>query len=361
MQPSFVKFKHEPPLHDTIIRLNAVRILTALLIAFGYASTMPLGPDKAESLLQLGFQPSWVGIQVIFFFSGVLALKSLETGGGAWDYIRSKALRILPAFAFITFFVIAIIYPFMGQSDEGFLELSLRLTKYFILTVLCITPGVPLPGLLDNVTYTSLIQGAVWTFRYGLLLHIAVTFAGYFNLYKNKKFILIVTALVTLAFIFTVAAERTYIAYAAPISKLSTILRLGHAFLLGMSFWAYKDYLPTTSRIRGLILIALIVLALLAHLYSKGSAVVEIFLCGFWIYLAWLTAMSKTTHLNVLNNWPHLVLGIYIINWPISQLLAVFFPELGRWTLPLVNLPLTLLLAYILHKSGLFLRHKFSK
>ena len=88
------------PLNDTVIelsKLNFIRIIIVMMIAFGYASTMPLGPlletgeARPEMFQMLGYDPSWVGISLLFFFSGILALRSLWSHGSSIRYLESKS------------------------------------------------------------------------------------------------------------------------------------------------------------------------------------------------------------------------------------------------------------------------------
>ena len=107
---------------DYMPRMNAVRALVVLVIAFGYASTMPLGPGNREYLAFLGVDPSWVGIQVLFFLSGYLALKSVRRHGSAIKYLTSRIARNIPLLALFTLIAVLVIYPMFGASNDSFGE-----------------------------------------------------------------------------------------------------------------------------------------------------------------------------------------------------------------------------------------------
>ena len=138
-------------------RLNFTRILIVFAIAFGYASTMPHGPDATEYLKHLGYEPSWIGIQLLFFFSGFLALASLQRHQSALKYLISKALRNGPLLVVFTFVTVGIIYPVFGTSSGNLFADMAKLGRYAFQTITCINPGQPLPGLLDDSKYMCLI------------------------------------------------------------------------------------------------------------------------------------------------------------------------------------------------------------
>ena len=89
------------PLHN----LNAIRILIVLMIGFGYASTMPIGPGSAEWGRHLSYDPSWFGLQILFFLSGLMAWRSLSEGRTGWTYLRSLVIIYM---AFIEIYTIVL-------------------------------------------------------------------------------------------------------------------------------------------------------------------------------------------------------------------------------------------------------------
>ena len=121
--------------YEPLARLNSVRVITVIFIAIGYASTMPLGPTYPEALAHLGYDPSWIGIQVLFFLSGFMAMRSLERGSTAYAYLRSRFLRNIPLLAVFTLIAILVIYPALGVKGESFSTLTSKLGLYFFATV----------------------------------------------------------------------------------------------------------------------------------------------------------------------------------------------------------------------------------
>lgn len=328
-------------------RLNAVRTLIALVVAFGYASTMPLGPAHQETLTHFGYGPSWLGVQLLFLFSGALAMRSLEAGRAGWAYLRSRIWRNLPLLIAMTVASIAILFPLFGTpADSGF-PLFKRLASYIALTVSCIEPGKPLPGLMDGAKYMCLVQGAIWTLRYGAILHILTAIASKLKLFKSGALMAASTVLTTLIYIGVTryAVSHDLQNLTAPISGL----RLAYPFMIGMCVWRFRARLPQNGFKRICLAVALISLTGFQYTVFPWTPATEVTLTLFWAYLAWLMAFSSTKSLNILNGWPHLALGVYLANWPVSQALLLMNPDLTPQSLPLFSLPITLMIAIVTH------------
>ena len=327
-------------------RLNAVRCFIVLIIAFGYASTMSLGPDQHETAVLLGYEPSWIGIQLLFFFSGVLAYRSLLSGKTATDYLKSRVMRVAPLLIAVTLFVILVIYPVLGKPMASSADV-IALGKYFFLTVTCIDPGRPLPGLLDDALYMCLIQGAIWTLRWGLFFHLCVAFASRIPALIKPPILLLGSLAAVAAYGITAffAAKLEIEALRTPLVGM----RLSYVFIIGMAVWAYRNHLPRSAMIRMAIACGLMGTAVVNYMFLPWTTLIEITLTLSFLYGAWLAATSRTSKLKFLEDWPHLALGIYLVNWPTAQMLLHKFPDLDRATLPLVVLPVSFALALMTH------------
>jgi len=330
-----------------LTRLNAVRIFIVLVIAFGYASTMPIGPGNPELLAHLGHDPSWIGIQLLFFFSGYLALRSLRRHGSSVEYLKSRAVRNLPLLALFTLIIVLVIYPLLGAPIDDPVATAKKLALYFFQTVTCVDPGGVFPGLLDNAIYMWIIQGAIWTFKWGMIAHVGTAIASRIGIFKDNRVILALTVLVLTAHYIAayVLAKQNPDWIGTP----ALALRLAYPFLLGMTVYAYQDKLPKTAHIRIIVLTGLIGVGLIWHTYLAWAPAIEMLLTSFWAYALFLVATSRTPKLAWLENWPNLVLGIYLANWPVSQLLLLGIPSLSPLMLIALSLPVSIIIAAIGH------------
>ena len=332
---------------QTIPRLNAVRVIVALVIALGYASTMPIGPGNPEALWHLGHDPSWFGIQLLFFISGYLALRTVRRHGSAKTYLLSRFTRIMPSLVLFTFVAAFVIYPLLGVMSDTPGAILGKLSLYFFATVSCLDPGRVLPGLLDNALYMCLIQGGIWTLRWGLIAHICVAIGTRLGLFKSNIFILSIAIICAAAYFACeyIFAKQGYAWLATP----SLALRLSYAFLAGMALFAYQGALPKTAKGKALTLSVLALSAVTWYYYLPWTPAIEMLTTGFWAYLAIVIILSRTPKLAVFDHWPGLALNIYLVNWPVSQLLVLKFPNIGSWGLIAVSLPTSVAIAALIH------------
>lgn len=326
-------------------RLNAVRLTIVLVIAMGYASTMALGPGTQEILNVYGYDPSWIGIQLLFFISGILALRSVSLGRSGLAYLSSRFWRNIPALAFLTLATLFILFPLFGTPPDQGLELWARLTKYVALTVFCIDPGIPLEGLLDDARYMCLVQGGIWTLRYGLILHILTAISGRFGLLKERRLLLFGAISVSLLYAVTlyVAVKNDITTLASPLAGL----RLSYAFLIGMTAWPYKDSIKKLGQKAFAFPVIAFILATLNYTIMPWSPMIEIGLTLFWISLAWFALTRPSNVLNWTQHTPNLTLPVLLINWPLAQTLLLLNPDMSAATLIAFTLCGTLLFSLL--------------
>jgi len=235
-------------------RLNAVRLFVVVMIAFGYASTMPVGPDKFETGKLFGYEPSWIGIQVLFFLSGALAYRSITAGRIGFEYLKSRVLRTFPMLLAMTLTTVLVIYPMLGKPLTNPQE-YIALAKYFFLTVTCIDPGRVLPGLLDDSLYACLIQGGIWTLRWGLIIHIGVAIASRFKVLMQPRLILaaaITSMLIYAAYIYAAIIHRNFANAIFWVYRV-VVIHINHApsrnskQLAAACAWALRDKLADNT------------------------------------------------------------------------------------------------------------------
>jgi len=281
-----------------LTRLNAVRTIIVLLMAIGYASTMsPLSGDK-EVLRHLGYDPSWFGLQILFCLSGYLAVRSLTRHGSSLRYLTSRVLRTGPLLVAYTLAAITVIYPIFCTSTAPLAEEAVKLTRYFILTVLL---------LLALAISATLIYGSV----------------GYFAA-KNEW-------------------EAAFPAFAA--------LRLSYAFLGGAALYGWQDKLPQSGITKLTMLVGLLSLAAFQHAYMHWTPAIEIAGTFFWTYLSIVIIQTPMRATAWMNHWPNIVLGLYLGNWPVSQTLILMHPELHGWALIGMSVMITTVIAILAHAA----------
>ncbi len=326
--------------------LGPVRMLVIACIAFGYASTMPIGPGHAEALRTFGYDPSWYGISILFMISGFLALRSLDRHGSSVKFLRSRLGRNLPILIIFALLVILIAYPLFGipqgttATGSSRLELHLR---YFFKVISCVDPNQLTPGLLDNALYMCVIQGGLWTFRWGMIAFILTAALWVLGALKNTKILLALTILSGICY----AGLMLYggkVSIDNPIFDFTAVsLRLGWVYLMGMCAYAYREKLP-----RNMLVPIVIIFAAAVQYYAMPlTPLIEITAEMGIGYLVYLGITSQRRMPNWFKSMPDLSLGIYVFNWPAAQISLLLMPELAPLELFVVAFPITLLLAYV--------------
>lgn len=324
--------------------LGPVRMLVIAFIAFGYASTLPRGPQEAEYLHFLGFDPSWYGISILFMISGFLALRSLERHESPQKFLLSRMGRNLPTLAVFAFMVVLIAFPLLGVPLDGTLGNGSQFQQhitYLVKVITCLSPDMLTPGLLDNALYMCVIQGGLWTFRWGAIAFILTATLWAFGGLRRRSTLFILT----LFFIICYASLIVYTVQTpdAPslLNPLSIGLRLGWAYLIGMCAYAFKDKLPRTLLVPAIV----IILAALQYYLLRWTPFIEISTEIGFGYLVYLIMTSKTALPKSLKSLPDLSLGLYVFNWPAGQIMLLLIPSLTPLPLFALSFPVTIFLS----------------
>jgi peptidoglycan/LPS O-acetylase OafA/YrhL len=311
----------ETPQED-LSSLNGVRLLIVTLIGIGYASTMAVGPGSLEWLNTFGYDPSLYGIQVLFFLSGWLAWRSVETGRSLRAFIATRARNVLPWVALYTGLVAAVLYPVLCDHDAPVMHSTVGLVLYVAKTVTLVQPGQPMPGALDGALYACNLQGTIWTLRWG-----AIAYAAFLVLHalKMRSCWLFLGLLVM-----TVAAHVGVNGWADMtgsdrLDPLVPGLRVAMAFLAGVSARQFAQALPQSAKTWGLLATALIAAAAIHYYFIPWTYAIELIATAGWCALAMAFLKAR---LSVLTDWPNLVLPLYLGTWPAAQTWLFFVPEI---------------------------------
>ncbi|PHR92608.1 MAG: hypothetical protein COA69_07165 [Robiginitomaculum sp.] len=345
------KMRSEEPV--SLTWLAPVRMLVITMIAFGYASTMSRGPQEAEYLRMFGYDPSWYGISILFMVSGFLALRSLQRHGSALKFLISRCVRNVPIVAVFALLVVLLIFPLLG--DMGATGLGQHI-QYLIKVISCISPGEMTPGLLDNALYICTIQGGLWTFRWGAIAFIATAVLWMIGGLRNRRQILLLSIILLLAYAAFVFYGIQTTDHHPAFSFIRVGLRLGWAYMLGMCAYAYRHTLPRTLFIPLVIIAA----ASIQYYALRWTPFIEISTelgLGYLVYLGITSRRGapnsgqkpeqKPDQKNGRKSIPDLSLGLYVFNWPVTQIVLLLLPGLTPLSLFAVGYPITILIAFL--------------
>lgn len=320
--------------------LGPIRMAMITIIAFGYASTMPKGPEYPELLRMFGYDPSWYGISVLFMMSGWLALRSLKRHGSALKFLSTRIGRNMPILVVFAALVPLVFYPLFGVSPEPGVSRLQQHLAYFVRVVSCVDPNTLTPGLLDNAIYMCLIQGGLWTFRWGMVAFVATAILWAMGGLKSDRILLVCTGLTLAAYViavmFGISNSSPLIEFAVP------GLRLGLAYLLGMTAYAFRHKLGHNLMVPA----GLFSLTIFQYFALPWTPMIEITATLAIGYLAYFGVTSLRTTPGIVKKMPDLSIGLYVLNWPIAQISLLMIPTLGSLSLFAVSFPLTVLISW---------------
>ena len=301
-----------------------VQIGIIALVALGHLSTLALGPNEPEALRHFGYDPSWLGVNVLFIMAGYMALRSLRRHESGWKLLKSRFWGIFPYLAAFTLLVILVVYPLLGQPADSPLELMRHLGLYATEVMSCYDPGRPLPGLLEGANYDCVIQGAIWTFRWGVIAFIGSAALQHLGLLKTRVSVLTLAVMAVSAYTLMHAAQ--VFNWASIPEVIMPGARLGAMFLMGMALFDYRERLVTWG------MTAAIFAATLAQFYLiTWTPFIEIFASVFWALVAF--NLMRGSRGKSAPKWTGYAAALYIFHWPIGQLLLLGMPNISSWQL----------------------------
>jgi len=167
------------------------------------------------------------------------------------------------------------------------------------------------------------------------------------QLFSKNFVVLALTGLTTLAYI--VIGVFLFILEIPIPHDIELAAYMGWPFLMGISVFKYWEKLPT--RFSPYLWICGICLALAGIWFAllPMTNIIEVFLViGFSSLSVGLLKLDKD-QFAVLNSWPNLALAIFLINWPVTQIILLTIPEIGIWPLIISSLTVTYFLSMLAH------------
>lgn len=307
--------------------LAVLRMLIVLIIGVGYASTMGLGADSPEWGRLWGYDPSRYGIQLLFILSGFLAARSMADGRTVKDFFKSRIHSLWPALIAATLFSVCVIYPLMCAPNAPVSMSAADLAKYTLKTIFLIDPGARMPGLMDDAKYMCLLQGAIWTLQWGLILHVGFLMGWLTRLLQSSKLCLFFCTSAIALYVTVIDTAVLDTAFAQQVEPLLPGLRLGYAYLIGVTFYMWQDRLRLNlTRALGASVI-LTGLTCAFYISMPWSSLLEIM--GVFTWLAVCVGFLYAAPL-ALQSFPRLTAMLYVSIWPAAQIVVALTPEISQ-------------------------------
>ena len=291
-----------------------LRFFLASLVIFSHSfAVLYSGLASYDPLLRWTHgQAAFGGLAVDGFFlvSGFLITKSWVRSKTARDYFEKRALRILPALAVVLLVTVLVIGPLATTLPLGAYFRNPHTWTYLgFMGTVNLHRTDRLPGVFADNPLPWRVNGSLWTIRLEVICYLMVAALGALRVYRRPRAVLLLTAL---AAALLGAGSRLL-----GLGEFADSFRVLVFFLVGMTFYLYRDSVPHT---RGL---------LLASLAGIGAAgllgVLNYVLPVLGAYCLFYAAFSPRLGLTRFAKPGDFSYGLYLYAFPVQQLLVTHF------------------------------------
>ena len=306
------------------VRLNnigALRLFLAYAVIVSHSPEMLDGNRSRELLVNMGSHVTLGGLAVDGFFilSGYLIAASFLSSRSLLTFLRSRILRIYPAFLVAFLVCLLLVGPAAGGDlhSIGFSGALSAIGRALLLE------EPRLPGAFHSLPIPSL-DGSMWTIRYEFRCYLAVAMLGALGLLERRRLVLGITILcyaVNAAFIFiggpmirSGLAHQIVFGVIGDPPILSALLAV---FFTGVCSYLYRDRI-VFNHLTLILLLAALFGAVLKLPYLEPV----VGIAGCYILL-WLGFGLSSERLQRLNNRYDFSYGIYLYAWPIAALIIL--------------------------------------
>ena len=347
---------HNPLVNANINRNNfdILRLALALLVMVSHCFVIYYGKsiDTEPGMILTRNQTDIGSIAVNCFFiiSGFLILKSFDNSSSTIDYLKRRALRILPAF-FVAFLISLLLVGPLGTIDREHLfgqwkTYYTSIDKRQVLTDLIMLKAPHVPECLAKVHIAGRVNSSLWTIQYEFVCYLLLPLLAFCRLLQNRIVVLglFLAAYITLVlqehanmFLFELEHDNVFSDYI----KLTYLPRFFAYFLSGSCFYLYRDVIP-----RKRILFILSIIAIAVSCFWVKGINLTFPIAGSYL-LNYVAFHPNASFPNFARNGDFSY-GVYLYAWPIQQLLMYFLHGyLNVFTLFCLVLPIVFFAAYL--------------
>lgn len=316
---------------------NLLRFGAACAVILGHC--ILLGGDRNSAL---GWSLGYAAVNGFFVISGFLVCRSLLTRRTLRAYFAGRLLRIYPAL--IPVVLLCVFGLGVWQSPVATdVFLSHSQTQRFLWHNSLLLVGeveVRLPGLFPQSPFPGQVNAPLWTLQYELGMYLVLAAAWVLSRMAPedgtgplfRRIVLVMAATSMIGFLANVSGSNPSTGMAASALRFSAMFFGGAACYL----WRHRIRLSWAG---GALLTCLIAVSIQAR---------PLFVVLAWLslpYLLLLLAYLPRGPVRLFNRLGDYSYGLYIIAFPIQQILVTHWPDIGIARLFLLTMLMTLPLA----------------
>lgn len=309
-----------------------LRLIAAAMVMYGHSYGFCGMPNHGDIIaragLGYGIYSGSIAVDMFFAISGFLVCGSYLNRANLESFLKSRALRILPALVACVVLCALLLGPafttfplydyWRDPGSRDYIWYNLKLDSDMIWN---------LPGVFVHNFYPGAVNGSLWTLPAEIRMYAWIAILGTLGILRRRA---LANAVLVALFFFGVTAP----------THLPLVLNLSHVplagmFLIGTFCFVNRDKIPVDN----LALLTLIAITALAHKsflfpYLFGTTVA--FFCFWFAYVP---------NFHWFNRFGDYSYGLYLWGFPVQQAVSASF---GRPVHPWVNLSVSLPIALAL-------------
>ena len=293
---------------------DAFRLIAALMVIVGHAYI--LTGNQGSVPVFSSIEISMWGVAIFFTISGYLIWKSWFTAETWHDFVSARILRIMPALVVVVLVTTFVMGPIVTNVLVAEYFSSLETYRY-LLNIFMVDPQYSLPGVFTAQPFSDAVNGSLWTLRAELVCYALVPLATF------APRVLRLPLLVIAGFGLIWVGLTSYIVIFQ--SSLSAASLYWGFFAVGAAVAQSKlDQL----RNYWTPFIVLVLGILFASLPESIIRLAGIVLCSVSIILI---GKINVPLLRSTARFGDFSYGIYLVAFPIQQILIMYYPGIGPW------------------------------
>jgi peptidoglycan/LPS O-acetylase OafA/YrhL len=315
---------------------NLLRFIAASMVLFSHC--YPLTGHIADEPLTLAVTFTdfgTLGVIIFFAISGFLIAQSVTRSRSMLAFVKSRALRLLPALALSTAFCVFVIGPIATELPQGAYWIHPQTWRYLFHTIV-LDPQVDLPGVFRHNPYPPpAVNGSLWTIPLEVWCYVAIALAALLGAVKRRwAFNLLIIAGVV-CFVQFEAIIRRHV----PSGDAFTAPYLIAVFFFAAWCFLYRKLVPASLWFAATI-------AIIATILLKSPLAMFAFYGGV-AYLALFVAYNPKLRVEWFLRLGDYSYGIYVFAFPVQQFLVWWLKISSPMILFALAFPATLALAVI--------------
>jgi peptidoglycan/LPS O-acetylase OafA/YrhL len=317
-----------------------LRLLAASLVLYGHSFILgapcPACSDWVSAYLHYRYSGD-LGVHIFFLISGFLVFASFNRRHDLGQFIKARALRILPGLIVCVLIMALVLGPVMTTLPLADYFAAPHVREYIWGNGSLYRFIVDLPGVFATGPMPTVVNGSMWTLPAEVRLYLYVAVLGALGWTKGRWVAnATIAALVILSFV-----KPDFVPL---IASDPSFRRLGAFFGSGALLYINRESVPLDGKI-----LALLVLTAFLNLSAPSFDFAASLVICYGVF--WVAFARKVKLPRFIQDYSY---GIYLYAWPIQQLTVRALPHAGPYRV----FAISLLLAWAAGAASWFLVEK---